>query len=326
MKRVLSLSLVLILSIAFADAKIWRVNNNPGADADFTTAATAITGASAGDTCYFEASATSYGNANLTKKLVFIGPGYFLGTGTNDNDSLQALPQEAYIAAFTVALGADTSSIMGMSIQNAYIYASNVFFKRSHFIGITYLYASCSNLMFGRCYFGHRITEQSPGSKSNLNFINCIMQYYLTFSADDGGLIENCTMHLWPSGGMTTTLTGFILRNNIMNRGLLTCTTCTQQNNIGSATQFPVGNGNQQNVLMTTVFEGTGSLDAKWKLKAGSPASGAGLAGVDCGAFGGVTPYKLSGIPNIPAIYHINTGNVINNNVLNVNLSTRSNN
>ena len=59
---------------------------------------------------------------------------------------------------------------------------------------------------------------------------------------------------------------------------------------------------------MTSVFvDYSGSLgksdDAKWMLKAGSPAIGAGVSGVDCGAFGGVTPYVLSGVPNLPHIY-----------------------
>ena len=53
---------------------------------------------------------------------------------------------------------------------------------------------------------------------------------------------------------------------------------------------------------MATVFvDYSGTLgksdDAKWKLKAGSPAIGAGVSGVDCGVFGGVTPYVLSGVP-----------------------------
>ena len=59
---------------------------------------------------------------------------------------------------------------------------------------------------------------------------------------------------------------------------------------------------------MANVFvDFSGSLnysdDAKWKLKTGSPAIGAGVSGVDCGAFGGPTPYVLSGVPNLPHIY-----------------------
>ncbi|MFC2138715.1 hypothetical protein ACFLTE_11120, partial [Bacteroidota bacterium] len=57
-------------------------------------------------------------------------------------------------------------------------------------------------------------------------------------------------------------------------------------------------------VDMATVFEGTGSTDAQWQLKAGSPALGYGTDDADCGMFGGIDPYVLSGIPPIPAIYY----------------------
>jgi len=54
------------------------------------------------------------------------------------------------------------------------------------------------------------------------------------------------------------------------------------------------------------LFLGTGSTDGKWQLKAGSPAIGAGVGGIDCGAFGGLGPYILSGLPTGPVIYQLN--------------------
>lgn len=76
-------------------------------------------------------------------------------------------------------------------------------------------------------------------------------------------------------------------------------------NNIGDANQFPSGNGNQNNVNMSTVFVGTGSTDGQWQLKSGSPAIGAGRNGEDIGMFGGPEPYVPSGLPPIPAVYSI---------------------
>jgi hypothetical protein len=49
----------------------------------------------------------------------------------------------------------------------------------------------------------------------------------------------------------------------------------------------------------------TGSNDGIFQLKAGSPAIGAGVGGVDMGLFGGSDPYVLSGLPAIPAIWFI---------------------
>lgn len=48
---------------------------------------------------------------------------------------------------------------------------------------------------------------------------------------------------------------------------------------------------------MENTFVNEGSDDAKWQLLPSSAAKGAATHGGDCGAFGGATPYVLSGIP-----------------------------
>ena len=79
----LLLATLLISSISFA--KVWRVNNNPGASANFTTANDAMLSSSVldGDTIYFEASNIDYSTfqgVGIYKQLTLIGTGYFLGT------------------------------------------------------------------------------------------------------------------------------------------------------------------------------------------------------------------------------------------------------
>jgi len=54
---------------------------------------------------------------------------------------------------------------------------------------------------------------------------------------------------------------------------------------------------------MSTVFASYASTDGKYQLKNGSPAKGSGLNGVDCGMFGGLDHYVLSGIQDIQVIY-----------------------
>jgi hypothetical protein len=54
-------------------------------------------------------------------------------------------------------------------------------------------------------------------------------------------------------------------------------------------------------VTESHVYTWTGSADAKYQLKTGSPAIGA-CNGADCGAFAGTTPYILSGLPPRPRI------------------------
>jgi hypothetical protein len=67
------------------------------------------------------------------------------------------------------------------------------------------------------------------------------------------------------------------------------------------------------------------STDGQWQLKANSPALGAGENGVDCGMFGGSTPYILSGMPNIPAIYYLNTP-MVPSDVIDVAIKAKSHN
>ena len=92
-------------------------------------------------------------------------------------------------------------------------------------------------------------------------------------------------------------------KNNTLTSGTYTATSSVTTNNIGDATQFGTADGNQENVTMTTVFDGTGSTDGQWQLAVSSPAIGAGIGGIDVGMYGGTDPYVLSGIPHIPNIY-----------------------
>ena len=158
-----------------------------------------------------------------------------------------------------------------------------------------------------------------------------ILQNYLTKGIGSYGtnsifnvLISNnyIMSNLYNSLGLGTSISGEI-RNNILDGGLnvsnfklsnnielsgqLYKNNCTFFNNICNGTQFPTGNENKQNVIMTNVFVGVteNSTDGQWQLKQYSPAIGAGNDVTDCGMFGGSTPYVLSGLPSIPAIYQI---------------------
>jgi hypothetical protein len=68
------------------------------------------------------------------------------------------------------------------------------------------------------------------------------------------------------------------------------------------------------------------TTDSQYQLKAGSPAIGAGLSGEDCGMFGGNTPYRLSGLPNIPSVYFLGAPTTSNGNTLPVTISVKTNN
>jgi hypothetical protein len=103
-------------------------------------------------------------------------------------------------------------------------------------------------------------------------------------------------------------------RNNIStapagySKDVFSSSNSTIENNIGASTQYASFTGNLSNVDMSTVFacwaDCTGySTDGRWILKSGSPALGYGYGSVDCGVYGGATPYVKSGLPTVPAIW-----------------------
>src|SRR4051812_28120195 len=115
LKSTFSLICIVCLSVTSSYAKIWRVNNNPNVTADFTTLSAAHTGASSGDTLHLEGSPTSYGSMTCTKKLVIIGPGFFL----SQNPNTQALKQTARVDNISFNVGSAGSEIMGLDFNGS---------------------------------------------------------------------------------------------------------------------------------------------------------------------------------------------------------------
>ena len=80
-------------------------------------------------------------------------------------------------------------------------------------------------------------------------------------------------------------------------------------------------------VFVGYAIQGAYSNDGIYVLKTTSPAKGAGVGGTDMGMFGGTNPYKLSGIPKIPAFYKLTApSNTTSTNPYTVTFSVRSNN
>lgn len=92
------------------------------------------------------------------------------------------------------------------------------------------------------------------------------------------------------------------------------------------------GSGNVFNAINNNMYVGlptlgTNSFDGKFMLKVGSPALGVGIGGIDCGAYGGVNPYKLSLIPAVPAFYKLTSpGTAASSNPYPITFSVRANN
>lgn len=332
MKKTVILMACFLALIAFnASAKIWRVNN-AGLPADYTTiqAAHNSTNVVAGDTLHIEPSEVSYGTLVATKKLIILGPGYFLDLNANQ----QANPSTATIESFTLNTGSSGTVISGLTINTtSTISTGNITISRNNFTA-AYIYLSrdysYSNIIITGNYDIGSVTYTGSSSTSLITNVLIFNNHlgYISLLNQYSGIIANNIID-----GYTCTIYYFTIKNNICtniyNTNCFNGTSNTISNNICSAASgLPTGNGNQNGVSMTTVFVGLTdhSTDGQWQLAVGSTAIAAGLNGEDCGMFGGNTPYHLSGLPKIPSVYFLSAPTTSNGNTLPVTISVKTNN
>ena len=324
MKRTITLLTAITLFIAIStNATVWRVNNRVNVDADFTTLSSAVGAASANDTIYIEGSPISYGNISISKPLTIIGSGYWL----NENDSLQAYQETSKVGYVKFTGGSQGSVIEGVTILGSSSYGiqigtDNITIRRNHIATnypyggkAVYMLSSYNSIIIeqnwiepstsyvGYANYGIYFSTYSDNTMIRNNIINCDTNDYAIFMVQDN-----------PSSTLTitnNTIWGDIeTYNSAQTNNILIYGTYTQGTgdlnsyNLCNGTQYPNTNSNQQNVDMSTVFENyTNYIDHGYILTAGSPATGAGLNGVDCGAYGTNDPYVLGGMPPIPAIF-----------------------
>ncbi|MEI8204480.1 MAG: hypothetical protein WCH34_15775 [Bacteroidota bacterium] len=301
--------LMIALMAMNANAKVWRLNNNPGISADFNNWAAAYAAASAGDTIYIEGSLSSYGNITLNKPLIIIGAGYFL----DQNLNTQKYPYYASIVNYVyVNIGSEGSYISGLTFNNdIQIYCQNISIVRNYFPSSSINFSQSNTIIKQNYITGCILTN----TKSNNNIIknNVVRGSYYPLNLGDSciALISNNNLYGYYCCNKSNNC---IYTNNIIqNLSFYNINNNTFSHNICDYSQLPVGNGNQLNVNMSTVYVGTGTSDGQWQLKVGSPAIGAGIGGTDCGIFGGDEPYVLSGMPGIPSVYVMTTSGMGNN-------------
>jgi hypothetical protein len=144
-------------------------------------------------------------------------------------------------------------------------------------------------------------------------FQNNILCYYVNSSA-----ANNSSNFIINDGGNTVFNYNVALQSN---------------NNIGIGAgtgNIVVPIANAANIFADFPAIGTNTADARYRLKANSPALAANRPGssADAGMYGGTTPYKLSTLPSIPSIYSLSSpqGNNPSGTTIQINLSTKGNN
>lgn len=304
---------VILICFGFlaANATSWRVNNNPAIDADFSNIAAAIAAASAGDTLYIEGTQYNYGDVTLDKPLVLIGPGYFL----TENDSTQANQSPAQIWEFTADTAASGSRIYGLEFYDwVVINASNIVFSRNWMVNnqnIDCAFAS-SNDIVDVVITQNFLSNIIGGNKSANGMIisNNYVRTDISVGSNQSAIIYNNVV------GKSISAYNSVVKNNINTSnsavfgGYYDGGNNIWEYNIADFLKWglPPGVGNIGNIDPNDVFvDYDGSLgyssDGKWQLKEGSIAISYGEGGVDCGIFGGTSPYILSGLAPVPHIY-----------------------
>lgn len=308
-------SLLFVFSNESLIAKIWRVNNAPGINADFNNLQTAHDSANAGDTLYVEGTPSSYGDITCTKKLYLFGPGYFLA----ENENTSAIKNSAYVNGFTFNGGSQGTLVCGFYLYSGLtINTNNINIKRNDIGNIIVLH-NRDSIYLGQNYIrGNLLIYQDAPSIKTILIVNNIIL--------NGINLNNCKSILFVNNHLVGCINGTesFFNNNIFDEnigcGHGSIADVSKQNlfsnNIFKTAGVGSVNGNQANVDLSTVFlvaptatkPQDVSTDGRWQLKVGSPAKAAGFGStnekpVDIGPFGGTEPYVLSGLPPIPSIY-----------------------
>jgi hypothetical protein len=325
---------------------IRRVNNTPGVTGPniYATVQAAHDAAAVGDIIYLEPSSNNspdnFGPLVCTKRLTIIGTGYFL----TQNASEQGMPTEKREARMMEAQfnnGSSGSVITGVrfvDFQSVTVRDGNIKFERCYMSQIklgaqvagTTVLSSSNNTRIARCFIPHyraAIEGQSwtvngiTYYPSNCQIENCVVDGVRNVRNS----VFNNNINTYGFEGTA----GLICKNNIFLNGYnLDQNVTTFQSNISTSNSLPAGNGNVNNANSSQLFiTATSSPDKNYQLAPASPARSAGVDGVDCGIFGGATPYILSGIPPYPVITDLQVSGTGSTTVpLNVTISAKSNN
>jgi hypothetical protein len=308
MKKLYILFLLFITTI-FANATIWRVNNNSSMGANFASINDAVNSASVNnsDTLHIEPSGTNYPAFTLTKRLVLIGVGYYL----QQSPGFQATAQWSRIGGFSYLEAGSTGSVIqgldfsvgsGLSVS-----VPNVVITRCCFtsVGVN-LNTGANNFLFWSNWGG----SLNLGSASNLQGVSIRNSFLWSFSTSSTNtiLMENCYSPTY------STSTGVYKNNIFHNAGstnITSSSTAIFSHNIFYGNPFTSGGvqgSNLVNIANAQIFSSSFDSGNQQSLIPinNSVSNGAGENGVNIGIFGGATPYKMSGIPAIPSIYLLN--------------------
>ena len=319
-----------LLTVTAANAKVWRINYEDNAKADFKTIKEACNEAKVknGDTLYME---PGYHKGNtedntITRPLTVLGPGY----GMKRNIGSTSPVASAILTNFDgLSIDASDVNVAGLStraISVASGYTSNeknnIVIERCNVSRINC--SQCSNyITIKNNYVNEAISISSGNSCNYVLIIGNLIFGYVALPGYDNALNNLCQYNTIISSNSNCIYSG---KNAIIKDNILINTKYPEnvfnwdetnefRNNVLSVPsasakeKFPnnyyVGATVENTFVNTT--EGVWYDEAmKYQLLETSAAKNAAHAGDDCGAFGGANPYVLFGRPQgVPYIYDV---------------------
>lgn len=303
MKRIISLCAIAIIAGTTPSlAKTWRLNPNPEAHADFTSIADAMADdrVEEGDELLLDPGTYSESAVVRKKNITITGPGYLMSTNTDWHEG-----RHAELTSGIILYG--NCTIQGVKASSFSLYNAN-------------------NSVI-RCQALNEIHSHGTGDVITNNFASSIIGYTRTlitnnivkssiFSGTDCR-VENNTVLSHHTDYPIRNFTNSIIKNNIV----INTQTGVHSDNIPYRTQTISFNPDDNNTIINNVlscpakyadvnYPNNEYVDAslantfidnitgdRYLLRDDSVAKGKATDGGECGAFGGATPYVLSGLP-----------------------------
>lgn len=181
MKKTMLFLAAISMAVA-ANARILRVSNVTGSSAPYTSIDAAHDAASAGDTIMVDGSSLKYGGNkgeyNITKKLVILGPGYWLV----ENDVIEEGSSSAYI--YNLNLKAEGIVVKGMEIWKLNVHNPQAVINRCKIDFINFG-PDAHNGVVSQCY----IVEHVYGNETN--YIQITNNIFTSTTGSAGDYIFN---------------------------------------------------------------------------------------------------------------------------------------
>jgi hypothetical protein len=294
----ISLSLLSLFLVSSLCAQNTITVNKAGNGADYTSLEEAIESASDEDIIMVHSHSGFYGTSEsikIEKKLTIIGEGYL-------HQNIDERDQNTSIESIEFNTGSEGSSIIGVLVYKLRINVENINLLKSNLSNTIEIEANRTKI--SQCLIGTQLVSSIP---------------------TEGHIINNNIFTNTTSNSHLQNIINSELFNNIFLVFSNNSETINRYNNITLAPEWDASVGSYKFETSTPlrietpsqsigyisstigeVFDWNESTDGRYKLKENSLAIGIGVNGVDCGIFGGETPYVISGTPSIPRILELN--------------------